>query len=284
MRLSDKIAVVTGAGGGIGRAAAVRFAREGAMVFAVDINVDGNRETAELSDAIEPLTVDVSDGQSVSAMVQTVLDRHGRLDVFFSNAGIMRDGNVIDLEEDDWDAMPPEKRQHFLSNINKSSERLLDLVNDLSKISTARNLKPDETARANVNDVLTSILSLNSSHQLQIETNKDVSDVNMEPELLNSIVTSIIENAKRHGGDDVNIKVTSKFNDTNKTVQLQVSNDGKSIPEDISDRIFEPFFSTVRDYTRKSGSGLQSNCCHFGDAPPVLVGLALAALRQTIRG
>ena len=152
--------------------------------------------------------------------------------------------------------MPPEKRQHFLSNINKSSERLLDLVNDLSKISTARNLKPDETARANVNDVLTSILSLNSSHQLQIETNKDVSDVNMEPELLNSIVTSIIENAKRHGGDDVNIKVTSKFNDTNKTVQLQVSNDGKSIPEDISDRIFEPFFSTVRDYTRKSGSGL----------------------------
>ena len=105
MRLSHKIAVVTGAGGGIGRAAAVRFAREGAMVFAVDINVDGNRETAELSDAIEPLTVDVSDGQSVSAMVQTVLDRHGRLDVLFSNAGIMRDGNVIDLEEDDWDAM-----------------------------------------------------------------------------------------------------------------------------------------------------------------------------------
>jgi signal transduction histidine kinase len=152
--------------------------------------------------------------------------------------------------------MPPEKRQHFLSNINKSSERLLDLVNDLSKISTARNLKPDETAQANVNDVLTDILSLNSSHQLQIETNKDVPDVNMEPELLNSIVTSIIENAKRHGGNDVSITITSKFDDTNKMVQLQVSNDGKSISEDISDRIFEPFFSTVRDYTRKSGSGL----------------------------
>ena len=78
----------------------------------------------------------------------------------------------------------------------------------------------------------------------------------MEPELLNSIVTSIIENAKRHGGNDVIITVTTKYNDTNKTVQLQVSNDGKPIPEDISDRIFEPFFSTVRDYTRKSGSGL----------------------------
>ena len=164
--------------------------------------------------------------------------------------------NTVDVLEDDWDAMPPEKRQHFLSNINKSSERLLDLVNDLSKISSARNLKPDETTRANVNDVLTSILALNSSHQLQIETNKNVPDVNMEPKLLNSIVTSIIENAKRHGGNDVSITVTTKYNDTNKTVQLQVSNDGKPIPEDISDRIFEPFFSTVRDYTRKSGSGL----------------------------
>ena len=78
----------------------------------------------------------------------------------------------------------------------------------------------------------------------------------MEPELPNSIVTSIIENAKRHGGDGVSIRLTSKFNGTNKTVQLQVSNDGKSIPEDIADQIFEPFFSTVRDYTRKSGSGL----------------------------
>ena len=105
MRLSDKIAIVTGARGGIGRAAAVRFASEGATVFAADINEDGIRETAELFDAIEPLAVDMSSGQSVSAMVRTVLDRYGRLDVLFSNAGIMRDGNVIDLAEDDWDAM-----------------------------------------------------------------------------------------------------------------------------------------------------------------------------------
>ena len=94
MRLSDKIAIVTGAASGIGRAAAVRFASEGATVFAADTNEAGIRETAELSDAIEPLAADVSSAASVVAMVQTVVDRHGRLDVVFSNAGIMRDGNA----------------------------------------------------------------------------------------------------------------------------------------------------------------------------------------------
>ena len=103
MRLSNKIAIVTGAGGGIGRATALRFASEGAKVFAADINEDGIRETADLSDAIEPLVVDVSSGSSVSEMVQTVVDGHGRLDIMFSNAGIMRDGNVIDLSENEWD-------------------------------------------------------------------------------------------------------------------------------------------------------------------------------------
>ena len=57
MRLSNKIAIVTGAGGGIGRVTALRFASEGAKVFAADINEDGIRETADLSDAIEPLVV-----------------------------------------------------------------------------------------------------------------------------------------------------------------------------------------------------------------------------------
>ena len=75
MRLSDKIAIVTGAASGIGRAAAVRFASEGATVFAADTNEAGIRETAELSDAIEPLAADVSSAASVAAMVQTVVDR-----------------------------------------------------------------------------------------------------------------------------------------------------------------------------------------------------------------
>ena len=57
----------------------------------------------------------------------------------------------------------------------------------------------------------------------------------------------IIENAKRHGGDDVSIKVVSKYNDIVKMGQLQVSIDGKSISDDIANHKLEPFFSTVGD-------------------------------------
>ena len=105
MRLEGKVAIVTGAGGGIGRASARRFASEGAKVIAADINAAGVAETAADSESIHAHTVDVTNGESVKEMVSSVVERFGRLDVVFSNAGIMRDGNVIDLSEDDWDAM-----------------------------------------------------------------------------------------------------------------------------------------------------------------------------------
>ena len=105
MRLEDKVAIGTGAGAGIGRASAHRFASEGATVIAADINEAGVAETAAQSDSIHAHTVDVTDGKSVEEMITSVVERFGRLHVVFSNAGIMRDGSVIDLSEDDWDAM-----------------------------------------------------------------------------------------------------------------------------------------------------------------------------------
>ena len=90
--LDGKIALITGAGSGIGRASALTFAREGAKVAVADKLVDGGQETVRMVEAAGGtasfIEVDVSDAASVEAMVNTTIDTYGRLDCAYNNAGI----------------------------------------------------------------------------------------------------------------------------------------------------------------------------------------------------
>ena len=105
--LSNKTAIVTGAGSGIGAASAQRFAVEGASVVVADIR----RHKAELIVAeIEALggiatavEVDVADEASVAAMMETCVKEFGGIDVLFNNAGTLRPGTAVDLDAADWD-------------------------------------------------------------------------------------------------------------------------------------------------------------------------------------
>lgn len=98
MRLQGKVAVVTGAGQGIGAATALKFAREGAIVAACDLNKDAVTNVAaacrEAGVKAEAFCIDVSDRASVDEMVATVLERHARIDVLVNNAGITRDARL----------------------------------------------------------------------------------------------------------------------------------------------------------------------------------------------
>jgi 3-oxoacyl-[acyl-carrier protein] reductase len=91
-RLEGIVAVITGAGSGIGRASALEFVREGACVLAADLNGDSADETVALlrsnGGTAEAVTVDVTDPDQVERMVQKAVDRFGRLDVLFNNAGL----------------------------------------------------------------------------------------------------------------------------------------------------------------------------------------------------
>jgi NAD(P)-dependent dehydrogenase (short-subunit alcohol dehydrogenase family) len=107
MRLANKGALITGAGTGIGRATALRFAQEGAKVVAQDVNADAAQETVQLIKKVagEAASIggDVTSSADAAAMVKMAVDTYGRLDVLFNNAGIWRGGTILDISEDDWD-------------------------------------------------------------------------------------------------------------------------------------------------------------------------------------
>ena len=112
-RLQDRTAIVTGAGSvgpgwGNGRATAVRFAEEGARIFAVDRDPTSAAETVERVEAaggeIAVHRCDVTDNASVAAMAKACMDRFGRIDILVNNVGGSAPGGPVEMSEEVWDA------------------------------------------------------------------------------------------------------------------------------------------------------------------------------------
>ena len=107
MLLEERVAMVTGAAQGIGKAIALALAKEGANIVIVDINLEGAKATAREIESLGRETlvfeVDVSKADQVNEMVKKVLDSFKRIDILINNAGITRDALIVRMDESDWD-------------------------------------------------------------------------------------------------------------------------------------------------------------------------------------
>ena len=106
-RLNGKVALISGTGGGQGRAAALRFAREGARVFGCDMNVAAQQETIDLlrNEGL-PMAgsgaVDLSDAAQAQAWVEAAVAEYGQIDILYNNASSARFGSVASMSVEDW--------------------------------------------------------------------------------------------------------------------------------------------------------------------------------------
>lgn len=109
MRLEGKVCIITGAASGIGRAASLLFAKEGATVCACDVSEQALKKLVEdaqgLAGTIDPYLLNVTNREQVFKTVEQIANKYGKIDVLVNNAGITRDALLVKMTEEEWNAV-----------------------------------------------------------------------------------------------------------------------------------------------------------------------------------
>jgi len=119
MRMKDKVVLVTGGAAGIGKATALRFAEEGAKVIICDVNEEaGNTALEELGEGAAFYKVNVASREEVQKWVDDVVEKYGRIDVMISNAGILRDGQLVKVKDGELVGQMSEENFDLVISVN----------------------------------------------------------------------------------------------------------------------------------------------------------------------
>lgn len=107
VRLEGKVVIITGGASGLGKAAVEKFAREGAIVYACDMDVEGldnlKKEFSELPGKVIPKRLNVTDRPAITELIGEIKSEFGRIDGLINNAGVTRDALIQRMSEEDWD-------------------------------------------------------------------------------------------------------------------------------------------------------------------------------------
>lgn len=209
MRLEGKVCIITGAGSGIGRSTALRFAKEGATVVVADIQSEGGQETVRMIEELGCKSmftqVDVTSPEEAKTMADAVVAQYGRIDVLFNNAGVSGVGRLHEIEPEAWDrVMAINIRGVFLpskyvlpSMMEQCSGTIINMSSCIAEMGLANRASYAATKGA--------VLSLTKSMQVDYAPYH----IRVNALLPGTIFTPFVENYLRNSYDDPEAAIAS---------------------------------------------------------------------------
>jgi len=209
----------------------------------------GTKEVAELSESFNHMAKTLQERtQYIKTLASSVSHE------FKSPLAAIR--GAVEILEDHFPEMSTEDRKKFLSMIDSDAGRLERLVGRLLDMVRADVMQTGDQ-KTEIKPIIDSVAARfkNSGSEVTVEHGQGVHEAKIAPEILESVITTLLDNAGQHGGEEARVRIitSAASNNGDKEVEIFIKDNGVGISQANAAKIFTPFFTTTKD---KGGSGL----------------------------